>query len=44
MCTIPLAMGVKNGEIIIGIAVLSILITAPLGAIGIRYISKKYNL
>ncbi|NLK62531.1 MAG: sodium:proton antiporter [Fusobacteria bacterium] len=44
MCTIPLAMGAKNGEIIIGIAVLSILITAPLGAIGIRFISKKYKL
>lgn len=33
---IPLSMGVESGEIILAIAVLSILITAPLGAIGIR--------
>ncbi|HPJ22580.1 MAG TPA: sodium:proton antiporter, partial [Clostridia bacterium] len=33
---VPLALGVKGGEIILAIAVLSIAITAPLGAIGIR--------
>lgn len=33
---IPLAMGVASGEIILAIAVLSILVTAPLGAIGIK--------
>jgi NhaP-type Na+/H+ or K+/H+ antiporter len=32
---IPLALGVPNGDLILAIAVLSILITAPLGAIGI---------
>jgi NhaP-type Na+/H+ or K+/H+ antiporter len=34
---IPLAMGVPRGEIILALAVLAIVITAPLGAIGIRY-------
>lgn len=33
---VPLALGVEGGEIILAIAVLSIAITAPLGAIGIR--------
>jgi len=33
---IPLAMGVAYGDVILSVAVLSILITAPLGAIGIR--------
>ncbi len=33
---IPLSLGVASGDIILAIAVLSILITAPLGAIGIR--------
>lgn len=32
---IPLTMGVPNGDLILAIAVLSIIITAPLGAIGI---------
>lgn len=33
---IPLAMGLPEGEMILAVAVLSIVITAPLGAIGIR--------
>lgn len=38
---IPLAMGLSSGNIILTIAVLSILITAPLGAIGIDFTYKK---
>ncbi len=38
---IPLSLGVESGDVILAIAVLSILITAPLGAIGIHYSSKK---
>jgi NhaP-type Na+/H+ or K+/H+ antiporter len=37
---IPLALGIKGGEIILAISVLSIIITAPLGAIAINYSSK----
>jgi solute carrier family 9B (sodium/hydrogen exchanger), member 1/2 len=33
---VPLAAGVKSGETILAIAVLAIIVTAPLGAIGIR--------
>jgi NhaP-type Na+/H+ or K+/H+ antiporter len=33
---IPLAMGVAGGAVILAVAVLAIIITAPLGAIGIR--------
>lgn len=33
---IPLGLGVPSGELILAIAVLSILVTAPLGAIGIK--------
>ncbi|SNS10015.1 sodium/proton antiporter, CPA1 family [Anaerovirgula multivorans] len=39
---VPLAMGVASGEIILAIAVLSILVTAPLGVIGIRATSDKW--
>lgn len=39
--SVPLAMGVSHGEVFLAIAVLSILITAPLGAIGIRIIGEK---
>ncbi|SDK12880.1 cation:proton antiporter [Natronincola ferrireducens] len=39
---VPLAMGVPSGEIILAIAVLSILVTAPLGAFGIRVTSEKW--
>ena len=38
---IPLAMGLPEGEIILAIAVLSIIITAPLGALGIRNFKDK---
>lgn len=38
---VPLSLGVEYGDIILAIAVLSILITAPLGAIGISYSGKK---
>lgn len=37
---IPLAMGVGGGEVMEAIAILSILITAPLGAIGIKWCSE----
>lgn len=40
---IPLAQGVRGGELILAVAVLSILITAPLGAFGID-ISRKHLL
>lgn len=38
---IPLSLGVESGDIILAVAVLSILITAPLGAIGIHHFSEK---
>ncbi len=38
---IPLTLGVESGDVILAIAVLSILITAPLGAIGIKNSSEK---
>lgn len=38
---IPLSLGVASGEIILAIAVLSILITAPLGAIAISFSSTR---
>lgn len=34
---VPLAMGIKSGEVILAIAVLSIIITAPIGAFLIRF-------
>lgn len=37
---LPLAMGVASGELILAISVLSILITAPIGAVAIRILSK----
>ncbi len=39
--SIPLQMGVAGGEIMQAIAILSVLITAPIGAIGIRMTSDK---
>ncbi len=39
---IPLAMGVEHGELILALAVLSIVVTAPLGAIGIDLTYKKF--
>lgn len=38
---IPLTLGVEGGEVILAIAVLSIIVTAPLGAIGINYSGKR---
>jgi len=38
---IPLSAGVRGGEIILAVAVLSILVTAPLGAIGIDVSGKR---
>ena len=39
---IPLQMGVVGGEIMQAIAILSVLITAPIGAIGIKLTSSKF--
>ncbi|MCB2290035.1 cation:proton antiporter [Clostridium sp. CS001] len=41
MGAVPLAAGVKSGELILAIAVLSIIITAPIGAIGIKLGGEK---
>lgn len=41
MGAVPLAAGVKSGEVILAIAVLSIIVTAPLGAIGIKIAGEK---
>ncbi|WP_352420156.1 cation:proton antiporter [Proteiniborus sp.] len=41
MGAVPLSLGVESGEVILAIAVLSILITAPLGAIGINISAEK---
>jgi len=38
---VPLAYGVASGDLILAIAVLSILLTAPLGAIGIMIMGEK---
>jgi len=38
---IPLAMGITGGKIILAIAALSIVFTAPIGAIGIKIYKKK---
>jgi hypothetical protein len=39
---IPLAMGLSCGDIVLTVAVLSILITAPLGAIGVDLTYNKW--
>ena len=39
--TIPMAMGLKCGEIILTVAVVSILLTAPFGAVCIDNFYKK---
>jgi NhaP-type Na+/H+ or K+/H+ antiporter len=39
---VPLKMGLPGGEVILAVAVLSILITAPLGAIGIHYAGPRW--
>ena len=38
---VPLAAGVAGGEIILAVAVMSILITAPLGAVGIKFLGER---
>ncbi len=38
---VPLAAGVPSGEIILAVAVLSILLTAPIGAIGIKILGER---
>ena len=40
MGAVPLSLGVEAGDTILAIAVLSILITAPLGAIGIHSLAE----
>lgn len=39
---VPLALGMPQGELILAIAVLSIVVTAPLGAIAIHYLGEKW--
>lgn len=39
---VPLEAGVKSGDIILAVAVLSILLTAPIGAIGIEKMGNKW--
>jgi NhaP-type Na+/H+ or K+/H+ antiporter len=39
---IPLSMGVRGGEVILAVAVLSIVLTAPMGAIGIEKTGKLF--
>ena len=38
---IPLEMGIASGEVILAVSVLSILVTAPLGAIGIKLMGES---
>jgi len=38
---VPLAVGIGSGEVILAVAVLSILITAPLGAVGITFLGER---
>ncbi len=38
---LPLAAGVASGEVILAVAVLSILLTAPIGAIGIKILGER---
>lgn len=41
MGAVPLSLGVPSGELILAISVLSIVVTAPLGAIGIKIAGEK---
>lgn len=41
IASVPLSLGVESGDVILAIAVLSILITAPLGAVGINVSAEK---
>jgi len=38
---IPLSLGIPHGDMILAISVLSIIVTAPLGALGIKWSSKR---
>lgn len=40
MGAVPLSLGVESGDVILAISVLSILITAPLGAMGINFFAE----
>ena len=42
MGAVPLTSGVASGNLILAIAVLSIIVTAPLGAVGIKYFGDKW--
>lgn len=42
MGAVPLAAGVASGNLILAISVLAIIVTAPLGAIGIKYFGDKW--
>ena len=42
MGAVPLAAGVASGNLILAICVLAIIVTAPLGAIGIKYFGDKW--
>ena len=42
MGAVPLASGVASGNLILASAVLSIIVTAPLGAVGIKYFGDKW--
>ena len=42
MGAVPLAAGVASGKLILAICVLAIIVTAPLGAIGIKYFGDKW--
>ncbi|NME94556.1 sodium:proton antiporter [Clostridium cochlearium] len=41
MGAVPLSLGIESGDVILAISVLAILITAPLGAIGINFLARK---
>lgn len=38
---VPLALGVPSGDLILSLAVLAIIVTAPLGAVGIKYFGER---
>jgi NhaP-type Na+/H+ or K+/H+ antiporter len=42
MGAVPMAAGVKGGEVMLAVAVLAILTTAPLGSIGISYTGRRW--
>lgn len=42
MGAVPLASGVESGDLILAMAVLAIIVTAPLGALGIKFSGEKW--